>query len=132
MKVPSGDLYVSAVEGHLVSRFGSAVVAGQKAAQFGATKVFLERPDGTRRFKGVKWDTERVYRIPEASYREFFKEYDAALEAGALRKRTEKDFAAWKAKSTAAKAAAAKKEETSAASANTEPPAAAKAAEENV
>ena len=74
------DLYVSAVQGHLVSRPGSSVIIG-------ATRDIREPTKGT-------WHTDLVVKIPEAELRAYRREYDRALRGGSLTKRTKADFEA--------------------------------------
>lgn len=101
MKIQSGDLYVSAVEGHLVSRFGSAM-SGLKAPQIGAYPDFETDSEGNPRFVGMKWNVDEVVRIPRDSYVRFIKEYDRAISDGALKLRTKEEFDAYIAREEAA------------------------------
>lgn len=92
MRVKDGDLYVSSVEGHLVSHFGSAM-AGAKAPQIGAVPEFKGDPvKGVPQFSGMKWNIEEIVRIPRESYVANLKDYDRAIAGKALRLRTKAEY----------------------------------------
>ena len=94
MLVKDGDLYVSAVEGHIVARFGSAR-GDVKGGQIGVTpNVELDEKTGLARFTGMKWDLEEVVRIPRDDYVAHLKAYDEAIRAGSLRLRKAEEFKA--------------------------------------
>lgn len=97
MLIPEGDLYVSAVEGHLVARFGSAR-GDTKGIQIGAYPETEMTPSWHNVFKGMRWDLEEVVRIPRSSYVPFLKEYDAAISSGELKQRTKAEFEAYESK----------------------------------
>ena len=73
-------LYVSAVEGHHVTRYGTGTAIG--------TAHDLDAPGNLR------WDTEKIVAIPEAEYAAYRREYDGHLAAKELRKRTAEEYAA--------------------------------------
>jgi len=87
-------LYVSSVEGHHVTRYGTGTLIG--------ATVDLEHPGNLR------WDTEKIVAIPEAEYLAFKREYDVLLEDDALKKRTAEEYAAYQAAIHAAIESAAK------------------------
>jgi len=78
---PVFAIYVSAVRGHLVPRWGTN-------ESFGVSK-------GPSDEEPFVWDESRVYPITEAKYREFRIEFDAAISTGALKRRTAEDFGAY-------------------------------------
>jgi hypothetical protein len=82
---PKFALYVSSVEGKLVSRFG----AGSRGAPsyIGARRV---AGDPT----SVVWDTELVVALTVAEVARFSREYERALAAKALKKRTRDEWLA--------------------------------------
>lgn len=80
-------LFVSSVEGHAVARFGTGAPTRSNAF-IGATRS-IEDPTQ------IEWRTDEVVPITEAEYRDFRREYDGAIAAGSLVKRTENDYAAW-------------------------------------
>lgn len=82
MSDEASDLYVSSVQGHLVSRPGSPTVL------IGAARDIREPSK-------IVWNTEQVVRIPESEHRAFLREYTRALRGGALVKRSKADFDAW-------------------------------------
>lgn len=90
MKILDGDLYVSSVQGHIVSRFGSSM-GGMKSGQIGVYPESELTESGHNVFQGMRWDTDEIVRIPRSSYVPFLKEYDAALGVG-LKLRTKDEF----------------------------------------
>jgi hypothetical protein len=72
------DLYVSSVDGHLVSRPGSSVLIG-------ATRDIREPTK-------VTWDTHHVVKIPEAEVQAYRREYDRALRDKSLQRRDKAEF----------------------------------------
>lgn len=92
-------VYVSSVEGKLVTRFPSLQ---QSVAQYiGAT----------RKGKTITWNTEQVVAIPTAEWRKYRRSYKRAIGDGSLKKRTESDFKAWQRKRADADKASAQKAE---------------------
>ena len=85
MATPAFALFVSGVEGHLVTRFG----AGARGAP-----SFI----GARRAAGdptqILWDTELIVALTTQEVARYRREYDRALDAKALRRRTEKEYLA--------------------------------------
>lgn len=75
-------LYVSSVEGHLVSRFGS------KFGQTIGAKRSIEKPTE------IEWFTDEIVPIPQTEYQSFRREYESAIRAGSLRRRTEAEYLA--------------------------------------
>jgi len=81
-------LYLSSVEGHLVTRFGTTRrVAGVPCP---GLLIGAER-DPTDPCK-VVMDTSRVVFIPDEEARAFAREYARAVREGALRVRTEAEY----------------------------------------
>lgn len=78
--VDENDLFVSSVEGHLVSRHGTGLLIGADRDPVKPTEV--------------TWDTERVVKIPAAERASYSREYGRALRDGALKARTREEFAA--------------------------------------
>jgi len=109
MRILSGDLFVSAVEGRMVSRFGSGS-ATVKEQQIGVYPETEELSTGEVSFTGMRWDLDEVVRIPRAEYLKHLRAYDQELGAESLRLRTEADYTAWVAKQSAASASVKKKE----------------------
>lgn len=70
-------LFVRAVEGHLVTRYGAGI-------NIGATK----NADGT-----YSWDTKTVHAITHSEAQRFAREYGRAIDDGALVKVDAEDFA---------------------------------------
>jgi len=90
-------VYVSAIEGHLVTRFPSLA---QPVAQYiGAT----------RQGKKIVWSPDQVVAIPDQEWRKYRREYRRAVADGSLKMRTKEDFDAWQAKRKAADEADQKK-----------------------
>ena len=81
---PAFALYVSSVEGHLVTRLGAGA----------STPSYI----GARRRAGdpteIVWDTELVVALAADEVARFRREYERAIEAKALRRRTEKEYLA--------------------------------------
>lgn len=68
-------LFVSSVEEHLVTRYG--------------TRTFI----GAERDKnGIKWNTKAIVAIPHDEYRRYRREYDRALRDKSLTPRTEAEW----------------------------------------
>lgn len=86
------DLYVSSVEGHLVTRFGAKLYIGASRNPADPSQI--------------TWDLGLVVKIPEAEVLAYGREYRAAIAAGSLLVRTAADFEAF----VAAQAAATEKE----------------------
>jgi hypothetical protein len=106
MRIATGDLYVSSVEGFVVGRFGSgtSLTKGQNIGVYPTTKTTVE---GETVFDGLRWDTDEVVLIPRAEYLAHLKAYDQELSADALKVRTKDDYDAWLKR----QAAASKKDE---------------------
>jgi hypothetical protein len=94
MLFKDGDLYVSAVEGHVVARFGSET-AQFKPQQIGVYPVVKTRKNGATVFTGLRWDLDEVVRIPREEYLAHLKSYDNAVTDGALKVRTKEEYAAF-------------------------------------
>ncbi len=92
-------LYVTAVEGRLVTRFGA-----RGRSYIGATR------DGADPTK-ITWDTASIVPIPEDEYARFRREYERECAAGGgLRKRTKAEYEEQRENRLAAKKLAAEKE----------------------
>jgi hypothetical protein len=78
MAGPAIALFVSAVAGHHVTRFGSSTLIG--------AEVDLEHPGN------IRWDEKKVVAIPEAEYQAYRVEYDRLIADGALVRRDAKDY----------------------------------------
>jgi hypothetical protein len=77
-----GDgIFVSSVEGHLVTRLGTNTLIGASRDP--------RAPDR------VTWELDAIIAIPGPEYIAHKREYDRALREGGLRKRTEAEFAAY-------------------------------------
>lgn len=87
MKAPMKFIYVSSVEGKLVTRYGSLEVG--RVQYIGASF------DGVSK---VTWDTKAVTAIPESEWNKFQREYKQAVANKELTLRTEEDFAAYRKK----------------------------------
>lgn len=87
--------FFSSVEGHLVTRYGTASVKSA-ASLIGATRTPHEEGGG------VTWHPEVVVAITEAEAQLYGREYDQAAREGALVERKESDWLAYR---EAAKAA---------------------------
>ncbi len=85
MNEPQFALYVSSVEGHVVTRFSSHKM-GRRPTLIGAIR---DHNDPTK----ITWDTKRIVGIPEAEYTRFGREYNREINAGGLTKRTAKEYA---------------------------------------
>jgi ATPase subunit of ABC transporter with duplicated ATPase domains len=83
-------LYVSSVEGHIVRRFGAPPNSYIGAKRTG---------------KQIAWET-KIVPIPQNEYSRYRAEYDGAIAAGALTKRTAEEYKAQQAKRTEQKLAA--------------------------
>lgn len=95
-------LYVSSVEGHLVTRFGTTQRIGGVPSPGLLIGAERDRTDPTK----VVWDESKIVHIPEAEASAYAREYARAIREGALHKRTEAEFeAAAKAAQEAAEAA---------------------------
>lgn len=79
--------FVSSNEGHAVSRFGSAI-GGRHGELIGATR---DPSDPTC----VTWDTDAIVPLTVAEYARYRREYERAIRHGALRRRTEAEYAAY-------------------------------------
>lgn len=75
-------LFVSSVEGHTVSRYGTATGA-QANELIGARR----QPGG-----GIVWDVDAICALTERELDLFRREYLGAIAAGALRERTETEY----------------------------------------
>lgn len=98
---PDSDLYVSSVEGHLVSRFGTArpgvgnqLIGASKAPKIGKDDKPITGPDGSVLDWVLAWHTDEITWIPAAEHERFFREYRRAIEDGALTVRTKAEFEA--------------------------------------
>lgn len=100
MRYPDGDLFVSAVKGRVVARFGSGTSTA-KAQQIGVYPVVEEQKDGTRVFVGLRWDEDEIVRIPREEYLSHLKAYDGVFAESELRVRTKDEFEAWLTKQAA-------------------------------
>ena len=84
------DLYVRAVPGRLVTRFGSG--------QFiGATRPF-PHPTAAELDAGAApllWDTKAVTLIPDKERAKFWREYESAIRQGDLTEATADEYAAY-------------------------------------
>lgn len=103
--------YFSSVEGHLVSRYGTATQT-KGPQQIGAKRI-TPPSDATWRQTdapvGVVWDLEVIVAITAKEAQAFGREYDRAVNEGALRERTAEEYVAYlksrKAKSPASEPA---------------------------
>lgn len=84
MTEPQFVLFVSAVEGHAVSRYGSGA-RDRRPTTIGAVRG----PDG------FTWNTAEVVALTQDEMNRFSKEYRGAILDGALIQRTEDDWRAW-------------------------------------
>jgi hypothetical protein len=75
------DLYVSSVEGHLVTRHGTGLLIGASR--------------DPKKPHEITWDTALVVKIPEAELVPYGREYARALREESLTPRTKEDFEAW-------------------------------------
>jgi hypothetical protein len=80
MSEPDPNLYVSAVKGHLVTRFGTGLLIG-------ATR---DPKDPSK----VTWDEDEIAKISPEELAPYRREYARALRDGALKKREAADFKA--------------------------------------
>lgn len=94
MLLKEGDLYVSAVEGHVVARFGSGS-ATMKDSQIGVYPVVEATKNGGSRFVGLRWDLGEIVRIPRESYLAHLKAYDNALADKSLKLRSKPEYDAF-------------------------------------
>ena len=78
-------LYVSAVRGHLVTRFGTARPGAQSF--IGAHRV----PGSPAE---IVWDEQTIVPLSEAEVARYRREYQRALDGGALKRRTRAEFEA--------------------------------------
>ena len=78
-------MYVSSVEGHVVSRYGSGKAAGRRDSFIGARRL-----DGG----GYEWDTEVIVALTHAEIARYRGEYRRAIKNGALKERTVADYEA--------------------------------------
>jgi hypothetical protein len=83
-------LFVSSVEGHAVTRYGTTKSIGGVPSP--GLLIGAERDPGNP--NKVTWDTNQVVHIPEHEARIFAREYARALRDGALVKRTEGEYIA--------------------------------------
>src|SRR5262245_49207601 len=78
-------LYVSAVKGHLVTRFGTD---GRSVQSFiGAQRVHGSPTD-------IVWDEETIVPLTDAEVARYRREYQRMIDGKALRKRTEAEYKA--------------------------------------
>lgn len=77
--------FVSSVEGHLVTRYGTF-----PRSNIGADRTIAD--DGT---VTLTWDTKRVNPISNAEYARYKREYDTALAEKALTERSAEDYVAF-------------------------------------
>lgn len=114
---PDSDLYVSSIEGHLVSRFGTArsgvgnqLIGASKAPKTDPDGKPLAGPDGSVLEWVITWHTDEITWIPAAEHTRFSREYARAISDGGLLPRTKAEFeaarAAARAKAKEAKAKA--------------------------
>ncbi|AUX31927.1 MULTISPECIES: hypothetical protein [Sorangium] len=75
-------LFVSSVEGSLVSRFGTG-----RGSYIGATR---DIKDPTL----ITWDVNRIIPIPASEYARFRRAYDKAIKDGSLKLRTREEYEA--------------------------------------
>lgn len=108
MPAPAIDfaLFVTPVEGHLVTRYGAGSYIGVTRQDKPQAKRFtVTRPNGEKREREVAspwsnestlaWDTETIVAIPRVEYERFRKEYNrATAPGGGLVKHTQKDWEA--------------------------------------
>lgn len=80
-------IYLSAVPGHLVPRFSTL------SAQGGRSYVGARRDPKTGK---IEVNPDAVVRIPLGEFGRHLKEYNRAIEDGALKRREAKDFDAWR------------------------------------
>jgi hypothetical protein len=80
-------IYLSAVPGHLVPRFSTLAVPG------GRTYIGGRRDPETGK---IEVNPEAVVRIPLTEFGRHLKEYNRAIEDGALKRRDAKEFDAWR------------------------------------
>jgi hypothetical protein len=88
-------LFVSSVEGHHVTRYGTGTLIG--------AEVDLQHPGNLR------FDTAKVVMIPAAEYAAHKREYDHLLETGSLERRTPGEYRLYQERLTTALDAAAAK-----------------------
>lgn len=89
--------FFSAVEGHIVSRYGTA------SRTQGPLRIGVTRDDGG----SLKWDTESIVALTAVEANVFKREYDRAVIDGGLKERTYEDYLAFlEADAAKAKAAA--------------------------
>lgn len=80
-------IYLSAVPGHLVPRFSTLGAPG------GRTYIGARRDPKTQK---IEVDPDAVVRIPMGEFGRHLKEYNRAIEDGALKRREAKEFDAWR------------------------------------
>ena len=85
--------YFSSVEGHVVRRYGAYnQYIGVKLVPSGEKEVkSLLGPSAEGSFDW-KWDTDKVVRISEKEFVRYGREYNRAVESGALIEKKERDF----------------------------------------
>lgn len=81
MAEQDGALYVSAVEGHHVTRYGTPTLIG--------CEIDLAHPGN------IRWNEQAIVRIPELEYLTYKREYDRLVEDGALVKQSAEDYEAF-------------------------------------
>ena len=85
---PRIALYVRAVKGRLVSRYGSA-------GYFGARRTHITRQQQVAGEPMLVWDTDCVYPVTEATWASYRRELSKALRTGDLVEATEAEHRAW-------------------------------------
>lgn len=84
------NLYVRAVSGRLVTRFGSSQYIGATRPFPHPTPAELEAGASP-----IQWNPEAVTLIPEADYHKHLREYDGAIRRGDLVRATAEEHAAY-------------------------------------
>lgn len=82
---PVFALYVRSVEGHLVPRFGTR-------EYIGATLRGLTAEQRAAGQAAVQWDTERIVPITARDTVTYRKEYETAIQTGALKQVSEAEY----------------------------------------
>ena len=82
--------FLSSVEGHLVSRYGSAT-AKTAPTLIGARRTHAELVDGLSGQASIEW-TDEIVSLTAAEAAAYKQEYDSAVREGALVERTEAEY----------------------------------------
>lgn len=87
---PEFSLFVSSVEGHAVTRFGT-----RPPSLIGATRTTKPAGNKPHYWSGdssITWDTKTIVPIPTTEYARYRSEYDGAIAAKSLVRRTREEW----------------------------------------